>query len=355
VPLSPQCRTILEGSLFFHVALFNLEPPEQSAFRALISEWFAPRSLRQREAAMTELADGLVTELAGGGGADIMRQLAEPFSTTIVLDIIGIPAGDREQLMSWHRDWLLLQIVPMSEDDQARCARGVVCYEEYLRGQLERRTGHPADDLLSLLATAAAAPESALTMADAVVAVRVIIAAGHETVTGALGNTLLHLLSGPGLWARLTADPSLIPAAVEEGLRFDPPIQSLNRIAARPARVGDITIPAGARVCPVIAAVGRDPDRAASPDEFRLDREGPSRHIAFGSGAHFCIGAPLARLELRIALQALVRQLPGLALAPGFEPQHLPGGITFRRLAALPVTWPAPQPPATASSSGGSR
>ena len=185
-----------------------------------------------------------------------------------------------------------------------------------------------------------------------------MIAAGHETTTNLIANAVHQLLAGPERWQALTADPSLAAVAVEETLRHDSSVQGALRVATEPVRIGDVDLPAGSRVRVMFAAAGRDPAQFEDPDEFRLDRGGPPRHLGFGHGAHFCVGAPLARLEATIALETLAAALPGLRLADGFQPEYLPGGFIFHALAALPVAWnpqdPGSAPPATPVGAGGS-
>jgi cytochrome P450 len=172
-----------------------------------------------------------------------------------------------------------------------------------------------------------------------VVALRVMIAAGHETTTNLISNTLYHLLENRELWQALVADPALAAAAVEEGLRFDSSVIGTPRVATEALPVGAVDVPAKAKLRLMIGAVGRDPGLVDDPDTFRLDRSGSPKHHGFGYGVHFCIGAPLARLEARIALETLVETLPGLRLDDGFAPSFVPGGFTFHGLQELPVSW----------------
>lgn len=336
---SPECQELLAGSLFYHVALFNIEPPEHARFRSFINEEFSPRSLRRREPAIRALAEGLVHDFKDSGSADLLHQFAYPLPMTVICDIIGIPPADRPMVKAWNNDWLMMQVVPLPPEEQLRCAKSVLEYEAYYRELLAERSRQPADDLLTALTTAAAEADPVCTLDDAVVAVRVMLAAGHETTTNLIANTMFQLLRDRPLWEQVVRDSSLAAAAVEEGLRYDPSVQGAPRLATEDTVIGDVTIPAGAKVHAMFAAAGRDPGQAEDPETFRLDRSGPPRHFGFGHGIHFCPGAPLARLESRIALETLAAALPGLRLSDGFEPQHMPGGFVFHGLTALPVTW----------------
>ncbi|MCT2593280.1 cytochrome P450 [Streptomyces sp. N2-109] len=336
-PFSPEARAILDDSLFFRVALYNVEPPAHTRFRTLISEYFSPRNLRALEPAVRRTADRLAGGILGSGRADLLQEFAYPLPMTVICDIIGIPEEDRAQVKEWNNQWLALQVVPLPVEQQVHCAKSVVEYENYVLRLLRERRDEPADDLLTVLGDAAAEEDPVCAAEDVVVALRVMIAAGHETTTNLIGNTVWHLLEDRGLWESLVRDPALIPAAVEEGLRFDSSVQGAPRVATEAVRVGGAQIPAGGQVRVMFAAAGRDPEWVEDPDTFRLDRQGPPRHLGFGHGIHFCVGAGLARLETRIALETLTGRFPSLRLEEGFTPQHLPGGFVFRGMSALPV------------------
>ncbi|MGV9286008.1 cytochrome P450 [Streptomyces sp. NPDC003719] len=338
-PFCPEAKEILDASLFFRVALYNVDPPAHTRFRNLVSEFFSPRVLRRREASIREIAARLAADIAAKDGCDLLQEFAYPLPMTVICDIIGIPEEDRATVKAWNNDWLALQVVPLPPEQQVHCAGNVVTYEKYVLDLLERRRREPADDLLTELVRAAEADDPVCTVEDAVVALRVMIAAGHETTTNLISNAVHQLLRDRDRWEAVVKDPGLAGAAVEETLRFDSSVQGAPRVATRAKRVGDTEIPEGARLRVMFAAAGRDPEWVEDPDTFRLDRQGPPRHLGFGHGIHFCVGAALARLEARIALETLVRTLPGLRLADGFAPRYLPGGFVFRGLAELPVTW----------------
>ncbi|MEU2713937.1 cytochrome P450 [Streptomyces sp. NPDC007205] len=338
-PFCPEAKAILDGSLFFRVALYNVDPPAHTRFRNLISEYFTPRALRRREESIREIAKRLVGDIVAKDGCDLLQEFAYPLPMTVICDIIGIPEEDRATVKQWNNEWLALQVVPLPPEQQVHCATDVVTYEKYVLGLLEQRRREPADDLLTELVRAADADDPVCTVEDAVVALRVMIAAGHETTTNLISNAVHQLLGDRRLWEQLVKDPELIAAAVEETLRFDSSVQGAPRVATEALRVGDTEVPEGARLRVMFSAAGRDPEWVDDPDTFRLDRQGPGRHLGFGHGIHFCVGASLARLESRIALETLVEALPGLRLADGFEPRYLPGGFVFRGLAELPVTW----------------
>ncbi|OLF05656.1 cytochrome P450 [Actinophytocola xanthii] len=341
VPLTEECRATLAGSLFAKVPPLNADPPEHSRFRALIHDFFSPRSLRTREGAVRARADALLTELAARGEFDLLADFAYPLPMRVICEILGVPAEDHLKVKAWNDSWLALQVLPLDPERQLECARQVLDYESYYLDLLDRRRRAPGADLVSLLAQASVGPvehETELTDGAVLAALRVILAAGHETTTNLVANTTHQLLRDRRLWKRLVAEPALVPAAVEEGLRFECAVQGTSRDITEEVRLGGVSIPADATLHVMTAAVGRDPDAVEAPDTFRLDRSGPPRHLGFGHGPHFCVGAALARMEARVAVEALIEHLPDLALAPGFTPHYLPGGFVFRSLAALPVT-----------------
>jgi cytochrome P450 len=336
---SPEARQILEEALFFRVALLNVEPPEHTRFRALINDAFTPRNLRMLEPSIRSLAAGLADGFAGDQKADLLRQFAYPLPMTVICDIMGIPAQDRAMVKQWNNAWLALQVLPLPPEQQVAFAGQVLEYMGYFRSLLEERKRRPGEDLLSRLTQAAQQPDPVCTDDDVLVSMRVLLAAGHETTTNLIANTALHLLWHHDLWDAAVRDQTLIPAAIEEGLRYDSSVQGTPRFATEDLCVGGTTIPAGAKVQAMVAAAGHDPEWVEDPDAFRLDRPAPARHHGFGYGIHFCPGAPLARLESRIAFETLTRRFPGMTLEAGYQPSHMPGGFVFHGLTALPVTW----------------
>lgn len=340
-PLTEECQALLAGSLFAKVPPVNADPPEHSRFRALIHEFFSPRSLRLRESSIRALAESLLRDLRARGEFDLLKDFAYPLPMTVICEILGVPREDHLKVKAWNDSWLALQVLPLEPARQLEFAKEVLDYEAYYFDLLARRRQEPRDDLLSLLAKASKGDltsETELTDGAVVAALRVILAAGHETTTNLIGNIAHQLLRDRPLWEQLVADKTLIPAAIEEGLRYECSVQGTSRDTTEEVRLGGVTIPAGAKLHAMMAAAGRDPATLPDPDVFRLDRADRARHLGFGYGPHFCVGAHLARLEARVAFEALTEQLPDLALAADFTAQYLPGGFVFRGLAGLPVT-----------------
>lgn len=336
-PFTPDSRRVLEGSLFFQNAIYNVEGDAHTRFRTLIAEFFTPRSLRRLTPGIQKISRTLVEGLAEAGHGDLLKDVAYPLPYTVICDLIGIPAEDRETVKVWNDTWLALQVVPLEPEQQLQAAQTVPVYEAYLRDLLHQRALRPTDDLASGLARAAREENPVCSEDQAVVALRFMVAAGHETTTNLIANTVYQLLRQRELWQAVVADPSLAGAAVEETLRYDSSVQGALRVATEDRRIGATDLPAGARLRVMFAAAGRDPGWVEDADTFRLDRQGPPQHLGFGLGVHFCAGAALARLEARIAVETLAGLVPDLALREGFEPEYLPGGFIFHALTELPL------------------
>jgi cytochrome P450 len=308
----------------------NTDPPDHARLRKLVNKAFTARrieALRERiRSVVDELLDAAV---AAGPTMDVIGALASPLPTTVICELFGIPAEDREEVGTFFR-----RLGDLGEDiEQAEAV--VDQFEVYLSRLIEERRREPADDLISALVTAQARGDQ-LTDEELLSTCFMLITAGDETTTNLIGNGTLALLRHPEELRRLREDPALIRPAVEELVRYDTPTQVIIRVVAEELRIGGRTLAEGDLVYLVLAATNRDPERFADPDRLDLRRAG-NRHLAFGNGPHFCLGAPLARLEAEIAVGALVRRFPDLRLNSRtltWRPNPLQ-----RRLAALPVAY----------------
>ena len=324
-------------------SLLRLNPPDHTRLRRLVSRAFTParvRALEPRiEATARELLD---TALNGGsrenGRFDLIEALAQPLPVAVISDLLGIDPADRPRLVSWSAalarsldpDFLMLE----GERDRQLAARDD--FVAYLRGLLPARRQAPGDDLISALIQASE-DSGALTENEVVSMCMLLLIAGHETTRSLIGAGVLALLSHPAELAALRAAPELIEQAVEETLRFDPPVQMLSRFALREAEVAGVRIPAGSFAVMLTGAANRDEAVCPEPDSFRVTRR-PGRQLAFGHGIHFCLGAPLARLEAAIALRQLLPALPGLRVAaePEWRPNTVLRGLEHLVLEPVP-------------------
>jgi cytochrome P450 len=267
---------------------------------------------------------------------DVIEDLAYPLPVTVISELLGVPAGDSETVKAWSRDVaravdaIALPVAPEVIERGGRATQAMAEYFRELAGERRRR---PGPDLLSGLVEAEEAGDR-LTERELLATCILLYVAGHETTVNLIGNGLLALLRHPEERRRLQDDPALLPGAIEELLRYDGPVQRTGRMAACDAEIGGVPIPAGSLVLGLLGAANRDPAQFAEPDRLDLGRDEP-RHLGFGSGIHYCLGASLARLEAQVAIGTLVRRFPALTLAaecPAWRPSS-----TLRGLEALPV------------------
>lgn len=335
---TPECRALLEKTLFFQGAIYNTDPPLHTRFRTFVGQYFSPRKLASLEPFIRATARELAMGLGSPGGSDLVADFARVLPLRVTFHMIGVPPADQGAVKEWNSAWLALQVAPLTPEQQVSCAEALISYEAYLRDLLTRRIDDPLDGITTGLAQATLGDDPLCTMDQAVVATRFMIASGHETTSGLISNAVYRLLEHRELWEAVVRDPALAQNAVEETLRFDSPAQGALRVTTERVRLDDIDMPGGSRLRVMLAAVGRDPDLVGQPDTFRLDRDSPPTHIGFGVGSHLCAGAALARLEARLALQALAEMLPGVCLEAGFEPRYLPGALIFHSLAAMRIS-----------------
>lgn len=312
--------------------MLDLEPPDHTRQRRLVATAFTPRRVEALRPAVGRLAAGLLDAAVDGGEVELMSGLAEPLPVAVIAELLGVPEADRHLLRPWSR--AIVGLYELAADAAAERAAIDAAdeFDAYLRALIAERRRSPGADLLSALVAASDGAE--LLREDEVVATAVLLLnAGHEATVNVLGNGVLALLRAPGELARLRADPGLLPYAVEEMVRYDTPLSMFFRTAAKEVEVGGVTIRPGERVGLLLGSANRDSsvfDRADSFDAGRRDNP----HVGFGAGIHYCLGAPLARLEVQVAVAALLERSPRLELAA--EPVRRPSfqfrGVTELRL-----------------------
>jgi cytochrome P450 len=331
-PHPPEVEAVLREGHPDMPYIIDADPPLHDRIRGLVTRAFTPRRVAALEPAIASIARELLDELAPDRRADLIERFAWPLPLRVLGEMLGVPAGDLPQLHRWGLDWLTLyQDAPA--DEQLEHARGLVELQRYFVATLDRREREPTDDLMSALLDANRADPLPL---EVVAGVPLdLVVAGHVTVTRAIGSAVVLLLGRPGGMAAVEEDAGQV---VEEILRLESPAQGLFRTTTREVELGGVTLPAGARVMAHFGSANRDDAVFAEPDRFDPSRPDLSRSVAFGKGIHFCIGAPLARLELGIALPELARRLPGLRLAPDGRREREP--IFFARgFRSLDVEW----------------
>ena len=315
--------------------MLNRDGDDHRRLRRLVTKAFTPKVVEQLRPRIQSIADELLDAVEARGAMDLSAEYAFPLPITVIAELLGVANADQDRFREWS-DAIITPVVGPEALERFLGQMGE--FVEYLTELFAARRAQPQDDLVSALLAARDASD-ALTEEEVFGTVVLLIVAGHETTVGLIGNAVVSLLSHPEQLARVRADASLIPAAIEEVLRYEGPVErTLNRWAATDVELGGQTIRRGELVIAILGAADRDPDRFPEPDRLDVRRE-DTRHLAFGRGSHYCLGAPLARLEAEIALETLVRRLPGLRLAvvpDELEWRPTPG---FRRLVTLPVAW----------------
>ncbi|OLB94912.1 MAG: hypothetical protein AUH30_16620 [Candidatus Rokubacteria bacterium 13_1_40CM_68_15] len=313
--------------------VFN-DPPAHTRLRGLINTVFTSRAVERLRPRIHEIVDELLAQVTDRGTMDVIGDFAYRLPVIVIAEMLGVPPEGREQMKAWSDELALFIGSALGTPDKyERAARGMADMCTYFREVVGARRRQPREDLISALVDAEQ-QGGQLSEEELVATCVLLLFAGHETTTNLIGNGLLSLLRHPDALAALRADPSLIGPAVEELLRYDGPTQAQVRVALDDIVLHGKTIRAGDRVFVMVNAANRDPARFDEPDRLDLTRA-DNAHVAFGYGAHFCVGAPLARLEGQVAIAAAVRRLPGLALAPG-ELTWLPS-MVFRGVRSLPV------------------
>lgn len=306
------------------------DPPEHTRLRRACGIAFGPRRIAVLERRIAELVDGLLLPLEPLGGFDFIGDLAAPLPALVIAELLGVPAEDHELFTHWSDELLTLLFGSLDRPDRHERGRaGLLALRDYLAGVAAERERSPRDDVVSQLVA-----EGALRRDELVSTCILLLFAGHETTTGLLGNALLALLRHPDELRLLRERPDLVEEAIEELLRYDGPAKLSPRRVVEDTELHGELLRAGDRVLLVNAAANRDPRRFAEPDRLLLSRS-DNPHLGFGYGAHYCLGAPLARLETRIALTATLRRLPAIELGDG-EPVWL-RSILGRALRSLRV------------------
>ena len=320
------------------LSMLDRDPPDHTRLRSLVSKAFTPRVVEGLRPRIQKMVDELITRAEAVGTMDLIEEFAYPIPVNVICEMLGVPVEEHERFKGWSLDiargldsvWLPPESEIPKRSGAARHAIG-----DYMRGLIAERRASPRGDLLSALIAAEEAGDK-LSEDELIATCILLLIAGHETTVNLIGNGTLALLRHPEELRRLRETPGLITSAVEELLRYDGPVQRTARITSTAVTIGGRTIPKGEMVMPFIGAADRDPSQFPDPDRLDLGRA-DNRHIAFGWGIHFCLGAPLARVEGQIAIDTLVRRLPRLALVND-EPEHRQS-LTLRGLKALPVTF----------------
>jgi hypothetical protein len=327
--LSPIARVMVKQMLF-------LDAPAHTRLRSLASYAFTPQRVSVLRTRIQEMVESLLDAVHPAGRMDVIADLAEPLPNIVTAEMLGVPVEDHRQLKAWSADFAeMLGNFQHNPDHVPKVLRAVEEMTAYFRERIREQRIHPREGLINSLLTAKVDGDS-LTEEEVVANSIVTMVGGQETTTNLIGNGILALLRNPGPLQMLRDDPSLIPSAIEELLRYDCPSQHTARLAPDDVLLGGKTIRKRQAVIAVMAAGNRDPGRFSDPDALDITRK-DNRHLAFGWAAHFCFGAALARIEGQTALEAVLRRMPNLKLQP--TPLTWRANLGLRGLTALPVNF----------------
>ncbi|MGW2614648.1 cytochrome P450 [Streptomyces sp. NPDC001500] len=313
--------------------MLDLEPPDHTRIRRLVSKAFTPRTVEGLKPYVRRLAGELVDGLVREGGGDLLRDVAEPLPVAVIAEMLGIPESDRAPLRPWSADICGMYELSPSRETAAKAVRASVEFSDYLRELIAERRKEPGEDLMSGL-IAAHDEGDRLTEQELISTAVLLLNAGHEATVNATVNGWWTLFRHPEQLAALRADHSLVPPAVEELMRYDTPLQLFERWVLDDIEIDGTVVPRGAEIAMLFGSANHDPAVFAAPDRLDLGRA-DNPHISFSAGIHYCIGAPLARIELAASMTALLERAPTLALAA--EPERKPNFV-IRGLEGLSVT-----------------
>ncbi|CAM3003207.1 cytochrome P450 [Mycobacterium intermedium] len=316
-----------------------LDPPDHTRLRRLVSKAFVPKVVNALQPDISAMVDDMLTRFAAAGQFDVISDFAYPLPVAVICRLLGVPLEDEPEfsrasaMLAQSLDPLMSS--PETEELWQEQLRAGLWLRDYLRGLIELRRSQPdpsATDLMSGLVAVEEAGDQ-LTTEEIVSTCNLLLIAGHETTVNLIANAVLAMLRDRAQWTALAGDAQRVSAVIEETLRYDPPVQLVGRIAAADMTIGDCDIVKGDTMVLLLGAAQRDPAEFDRPDVFDPDR-GTSRHLGFGRGLHYCLGAPLARLEASVALSKLAARFPDARMVG--EPQYKPN-VTLRGLSALTV------------------
>ncbi|MGZ6544745.1 MAG: cytochrome P450 [Actinomycetota bacterium] len=322
---------------FWHLirsGILDMEPPDHTRVRALVSKAFTPRMVEGMRDRIQRMMDGLVDDIQGTGEFDLISTLAEPLPVAVIAELLGVPQADRGLLRPWSADICGMYELRPSEETARTAVRACVEFSDYLRTLSRARRADPRDDLISALAQVLDEGDR-LTEDELIGTCVLLLNAGHEATVNVTGNGWWSLFRNPDQLARLRDDATLVPRSIEELMRWDTPLQMFERWVLEDSEICGATVPKGAELGLLFGSANRDPAVFDRPDELDVGRD-PNPHVSFGAGVHFCLGAPLARLELETSFSTVLGRLPTLQLVaePSWKPNYIIRGLRELRVAA---------------------
>ena len=316
--------------------ILTADPPVHSRLRRLVSKAFTPRRVRELEPGIREITDDLLKRAGDCRAVEAMAMLANALPVIVIAELLGVSAADHNHFKQWSNDLVSSFGQDMATGPSPAGLAAKDALRRYLSEVIVQRRANPADDLISAL-VAASDDAEVLSENELLAFVVLLLLAGNETTTNLIGNGLLALCRHPDEQQRLRENRELIPTAIEEMLRYDPPVQMTVRMPTSTTTVGGTEIPAGTLAFVLLAAANRDPAQFPRPERFDVARK-PNDHVSFGEGIHFCLGAPLARLEGAIAIESMLEKFPRLQLANPEAKLEYRGSMALRGLSKLPLS-----------------
>jgi cytochrome P450 len=320
----------------FAAAIISTDPPRHRQLRSLVTQAFTPRAVEALAPRITQIVQEHLDKVTAGGRMDIIEDLAYPLPVIVIAELLGIPSQDRAHFKKWSDNAVQAANFGSNVDLKKFMSPSMLEMGKYFIGMIEKRQKIPGDDLISGLLNASIEGEH-LTQIELLGFCVLLLVAGNETTTNLIGNSMLTFAEQPEKWQELRAHPELLQPAIEESLRFRSPVQAMFRVTTTKVELHGQVIPAGAPVVAWIGSANHDEGQFPEPEQFDTNRS-PNRHIAFGQGIHFCLGAPLARLEAKIALSAMVERFDSFALETGARINRQPSLIVYG-VDCLPITF----------------
>lgn len=338
VELVPEAQEVLKaGFPVLAHSIVNLDPPRHDRLRSNVNKAFTPQRVASLEPRIRGFANRLIDRFIADGCADIVTQFAHQLPMLVICDFIGVPEEDMERVKRWTEGWVQLVAMIQTPEEQVACAREQVAYQQYVVALLDRHRAHPQNNFTSDLLATIESGETDLQLPELVELINNLIIGGHETTINLIGNCVYHLLAQRERWQGIVDAPQLIRNVVEETLRFDGSVIGVFRRVTEDVTLGGVTIPANSRLWVAVSSANRDEVLFDAPDMFNPQRPHLPRHLGFGHGIHFCLGAPLARLELTTALDVLRSRMPSLRLVADQSLTYRP--TLTRCLSQLLVEW----------------
>lgn len=324
------------------ISMVTMDDPRHTKLRSIVSRGFTPRMVATLEPRLRQIVRECIDDIADKGDCDFVPSLAVPVPLLVIAEMIGIPREDRQAFWHWSDTMILAAGQQNNPDILQKASEAFLEYANYLQRVFEDRRQHPKDDLVSILLAAQdggqlTADEENLSADELLMFMTLLMVAGNETTRNGMSGGMLVLSENPDEYRRLVANPELLPSAVEEILRWTAPIVGFRRTATQDTELRGKKIREGDKVLMLYQSANRDEEVFAEPDRFLIDRQ-PNDHLTFGIGTHFCLGANLARMEIRTLFEELIRRVPDIQVAPGAQPVRVPSPLV-RGISSLPVTF----------------